>query len=236
MNLFRKILDPIFSCIINSRIVQDRKKRRQAIKEEKEREMLSSSVFWLGPPIMARKEMKAFFSNAFLSGPLEGLKPYPEKFFLKDFNVYYVHFLLDNSLVPGVLSLIEELFPIALGKEDYKLLAENTEKERMICVWERKYGGMVYALFTSSSRFIRRLDELHPQPPLPWVTYPDVDAETLNPRSADHDWFTLWFDFWRSLTSQEKRAFLNQHRAAYKSWMHFIQWYGDHEYEEYEEA
>jgi hypothetical protein len=223
MSLLRKILDSVFSCIINSRIVQDRKRRKQAIKEE--------------------EGMKAFFSGAFLPGPLEGLKPYPEKMFPAwketDFNVYYIFFLLDNSLVPDFLSLIEEIFPIALGEEEHKLLAGNTEKERIICTWERKYGGMEYEIHTNSPRFIRRLDELRPQPPLPWVTLPDVedmDVEFFTPRCLDelchhttnvYYWCTRWFAFWDSLTFREKHVFLNQHREAHKHWTDFIKWYDD---------
>lgn len=245
MSVCRKILDRVFSFSANYRIAR-----------EAERWNLDCgpAAFLFGiPPIFAQwvlylQGLDTFFSGSIAPDAVEDLAPYPPKDFpvYGRINAYSTRFLVEDSFVPEIRQALRKHFPVVLGDENHAvlvghtgdgergLLAENGEGERIVCTRRRQYGGETFHLLTNSPRFLRCLDGLRLNPPLPWISLPDADARLFLPRDESVWWHSYWRPFWQSLVLEEQNAFLNRHQAR-KHWMEFIEWFGlpggqEHEY------
>jgi len=157
--------------------------------------------------------LKCLFKNKENSNepslPIDFTEEYPQVTLSEEFKkrTYNLFFLVEKKQFENLSSLLIDHYPIInvqLSKH-YQDLTDNNGNILKINFID-DFNGVVVHLISNNHDVIENIQNLKTSPPLPSVSFPDLNPEEYGSLQGNIDfWFTwLWKPYWTSLTSEQQ--------------------------------
>ncbi len=116
----------------------------------------------------------------------------------------------------SIIELIHSNFQIEQTNNFMQAKGKNTYNESIHFSIVSEFNAFTIRIVTNSIRLLKEIDNLRVEPPSPWISFPEIDPDSLGSLqgSIDYWWYVYWTPFWEKLSPQEKQDYYRIKQAT----------------------
>ncbi|KAB8037861.1 hypothetical protein GCL60_11850 [Silvanigrella paludirubra] len=173
-----------------------------------------------------KKELESTYLFNNLSNHNYKSNNYPYPFYMEEKKIfaYNLYFICTCERKIDILNTILLNFKIDQTNEYRQAKGKNDSNESIHFSIVSGFNGYLFQIVTNSIKLLNELDILKIEPPPPWISFPEIDPDSLGSLqgSIDYWWYVYWTPFWEKLTPQEKQDYYKIKNAT-PEWIECIE-------------
>ncbi|MES4613101.1 hypothetical protein V2154_11005 [Ewingella sp. CoE-038-23] len=139
---------------------------------------------------------------------------------------YLTFFLTDDHTTQRILNIINKHYSSNYSLNTSENVIVSCESDTIAFNIYKKFEGRVVRIITNSEDILKVIWSISPTPITPWVSFPEMDPESLGQMQGDFEfyWEWMWLPFWESIDFTERKEFLKSEQAP-SNWVDFFIYY-----------